>query len=138
MNTQQTVLERNEPDADFSLLSLPGLPVPERPAKAGPRRQRSRMPCFGGNLGDDADDDFDSSGGRRKSEARSGGETAYYWQVVFDPEGCFQGGLFRLQDLQMSAKAGTWPVGIKFRHIRTQVTLLYNGKGLVNVGSAIS
>lgn len=58
-------------------------------------------------------------------------KTQYDWQVIEDPEACFEGGRFRWIDVKTSAEAQTWPVGIRFQNVRTGQVVCFDGLDLI-------
>src|SRR5512145_248391 len=78
----------------------------------------------------DEDDDFLIGTSRSAMDRKS----QYDWQVIDDPEACFQGGRFRWIDVQKSAEAQTWPVGIRFVNVHTGQVVLFDGLALLEQG----
>ena len=88
--------------------------------------RRKRRPAA--RRDDDDDDDSFLIGASRAPVDR---KAQYDWLVIDDPEACFQGGIFRWIDLEMSAEERTWPVGIRFQNVHTGRVLRFDGETLL-------
>lgn len=57
---------------------------------------------------------------------------AYRWKVVKDPDGVFRGNLFRMDDIEESAKdPDGWPDGITFEHIYSRAQIVFKNGRLI-------
>lgn len=58
----------------------------------------------------------------------------YAWEVIKDPSGDFLGRCFQARDLDTSARMGTWPEGIVFRHRKTREIRAYSHGAILRMG----